>query len=332
MKKSYLLIGLLSLLFFWFGHVVFAQNCDYAMCVQNANEDKAMCNATPWFNAAACNSEYSAAFSACSQCAGSPSINQCGGPCPAWQTCQLEAWSDSQFSCQGTSTPFTPPTPTPTPTPSSVDEQVSQFNATCGVTSITPSNLTYVENINGVCCVEPAGSWLNTGLSVCTTAQTMAAGSSVPCNIPTSNLNWVANAYVTSLGVSCECQKWYGELYNSANGKTTCELCSRSDVCCGVKLNTTIPFIGNCIETTAQDPTSTINETTAFPTLVTALVKILVSVILIASFIMIVAGGVMWATGDAKWGKDMIVKVAIGLAVLGASGVILRLVNPNFFG
>ncbi|MCX6822457.1 MAG: hypothetical protein NTX91_00470 [candidate division SR1 bacterium] len=103
-------------------------------------------------------------------------------------------------------------------------------------------------------------------------------------------------------------------------------------MCCGTKLSTSIPFIGDCLESSSQDPASKINETTAFPVLITALVKIVISVILVASFILIIVAGVMWSTGDAKGGKDMIVKVAIGLAILGASGVILRLVNPNFFG
>jgi hypothetical protein len=29
---------------------------------------------------------------------------------------------------------------------------------------------------------------------------------------------------------------------------------------------------------------------------------------------------------------DIIEKVAVGMALLGASGVILKLINPNFFG
>jgi len=33
-----------------------------------------------------------------------------------------------------------------------------------------------------------------------------------------------------------------------------------------------------------------------------------------------------------KKGKDLIRHVFIALALLGASGVILRLINPNFFG
>ncbi len=51
---------------------------------------------------------------------------------------------------------------------------------------------------------------------------------------------------------------------------------------------------------------------------------------------MILAGGVMIASagdnsGRAGEGKKLIVGVIIGFAVLGASGVILRLINPNFF-
>jgi len=40
----------------------------------------------------------------------------------------------------------------------------------------------------------------------------------------------------------------------------------------------------------------------------------------------------MIATGNPSEGKKMIIKVVIGIALLGASGVILRLINPNFFG
>lgn len=134
---------------------------------------------------------------------------------------------------------------------------------------------------------------------------------------------------------TCECKKTYGEYYNTSWPKAwkySCELCTRDDVCCGTKLNTKIPFIGNCIESSSQASGSVINETTAFPILISALVKIIISVILIASFILIIVAGVRWSAGDAKWGKDMIIKVAVWLAILWASGVILRLINPNFFG
>ncbi len=319
MKKSYLLIALLSVLFLWLGSVSFAQSCEYATCVQTANSDKADCTATPWSNAATCNSAYSAAFSACSQCAGSPSINQCGGPCPSWQTCQPDPTNtDNPFTCQEAPTTFTPPTTTP---------------SSAGATTCAQRDNDWVpQNADGSCPNGYLPDWFPSwGQTVKCCNPQPAWSTTTLCNVAGSKYLNKPNSVLSFWSQSCECAKWYGDLYHP-DWTTTCELCSTPGVCCGVKLNTTIPFIGNCIATTAQDPTSTINETTAFPILVTALVKILISVILIASFVMIVAGGVMWSTGDAKWGKDLIIKVAIGLAILGASGVILRLVNPNFFG
>jgi hypothetical protein len=66
------------------------------------------------------------------------------------------------------------------------------------------------------------------------------------------------------------------------------------------------------------------------------LVKILVTIIILAGFIGILAGGVMisaaWSDDQkaAKW-KKLIINVAIAIAILWASWVILRLINPNFF-
>lgn len=149
------------------------------------------------------------------------------------------------------------------------------------------------------------------------------------CNVVASDLFDDPNAQKNTFW--CACKKWFGRSTSQTKPKL-CQPCSDPDVCCGTKLNTSIPFIGNCIETSSQASGSTINESTAFPILVWSLIKIVVSVILITSFILIIVAGVMIATGDSKWGKDMIIKVAIGLALLWASGVILRLINPNFFG
>lgn len=172
------------------------------------------------------------------------------------------------------------------------------------------------DGINSLQCCNPEAVW-----STWTYCQ----------NTPSSSLNNDPHAFVSISWVSCACEKWYGEYYNT-DWSITCELCSRDDVCCGTKLNTKIPFIGDCIESSSQASGSVINETTAFPILISALVKIIISVILIASFILIIVAGVRWSAGDAKWGKDMIIKVAVWLAILWASGVILRLINPNFFG
>ncbi len=103
-------------------------------------------------------------------------------------------------------------------------------------------------------------------------------------------------------------------------------------MCCGIKLNTSVPFIGNCIESKKHNAVSGIEESQAFPILMSGLVQLLVTVILIVSFILIIVGGIMIATGNPSEGKKLILKVVTGIAILGASGVILRLVNPNFFG
>lgn len=150
------------------------------------------------------------------------------------------------------------------------------------------------------------------------------------CNVESSPYFKDPNSKIVIPNATCACKKWYGDMPGAKKWEI-CQLCELEEVCCGVKLNTNVPFIGNCIESSTQAAWSTVTETTAFPILVSALVKILISVILITSFILIVIAGVRWSAGDAKWGKDMIIKVAIGLAILGASGTILALINPNFF-
>lgn len=64
--------------------------------------------------------------------------------------------------------------------------------------------------------------------------------------------------------------------------------------------------------------------------------KFIITVIMIVSFLIIVAAGVMMTTGgfsssNYSKGIEWIKTVAIALALLGASGVILKLINPNFF-
>ncbi|HMS91018.1 MAG TPA: hypothetical protein PKC87_02270 [Candidatus Absconditabacterales bacterium] len=136
------------------------------------------------------------------------------------------------------------------------------------------------------------------------------------------------NEYITTLG-TCDCTGGYKRI------NTVCTPCSDPNVCCGISLNTSIPFIGNCIEDSSANrgPGETsVTGATAFPVLMGSLTKILVTFILIISFVLIIIGGIMIATGNPSGGKKMIIKVVTGIALLGASGVILRLINPNFFG
>ena len=162
---------------------------------------------------------------------------------------------------------------------------------------------------------------------------TSSTTTTTPCFVAGSDLSGDVHAVTVLGGLSCKCIPTYGTYYDTTLKRNQCGLCTSPDVCCGTKLNTSIPFVGNCIETSSQASGSVITDATAFPILVSSLVKILVSVILIVSFIIIIAAGVMISTGGAnvKKGKDWIINVAIGLAILGASGIILHLINPNFF-
>lgn len=109
---------------------------------------------------------------------------------------------------------------------------------------------------------------------------------------------------------------------------------SKKEECKGVKLNTNLPFLWNCIGVTSD--TKNPNQLNAFPIMIKGLMKIVISIVLVVSFLMIVAGGVMMASwgydaSNFSKGKGMIKSVAQALAMLGASGVILKLINPNFF-
>ena len=145
-----------------------------------------------------------------------------------------------------------------------------------------------------------------------------------PCDSPK---NGVRNWWIVDFVCSCP--------YGKKNIDNVCEPCNKEWVCCGISLNTSIPFIGNCIENSATDRGDgelAVSWTTAFPVLMWSLTKILVTVILIVSFVLIVMGGIMISIGKAAEGRKMIINVIIGIALLWASGVILRLINPNFFG
>jgi len=147
---------------------------------------------------------------------------------------------------------------------------------------------------------------------------------------PLPSCNGKDNTHLNTLGI-CVCNDGWKDVNH------VCEPCNKAWVCCWISLNTSVPFIGKCIEFTSSKVYKSPDETgvswaDAFPVLMWSLVKILVTVILIISFVLIVIGGIMIATGDPAWGKKIIMKVVVGIALLGASGVILRLINPNFFG
>ena len=112
---------------------------------------------------------------------------------------------------------------------------------------------------------------------------------------------------------------------DAANCTDTCEN--------GIKLNTCFPIIGNCIDTWGDKT----KPTEAFPTMIWALTKIIIALVFVVCFILIIVAWIMWAWAweDASKktkAKKLIIKVWITVLLLWFSWVILRLINPNFFG
>lgn len=115
--------------------------------------------------------------------------------------------------------------------------------------------------------------------------------------------------------------------------------CDPDKSCCGIDLNTDVPFIGNCIEFGAYnwkfgkaDGKLYVNPLNAFPILIWSLSKIMVTVILMLSFISLIAAWVMMTNTSSfsKW-KSLLQAVIIWLVVLWTVWIILKLINPNVF-
>ncbi len=206
-----------------------------------------------------------------------------------------------------------------------------------------------LEDNNGVCAVDEvlceqdtiSEDWKTCTVTVTKTDGTEETRTAVPIKSNTT----------TSPTDSTSCSQWaltddvdsccdgYTEVTND-DGTSECKECGSPGVCCGVKLNTNVPFIGDCIQfqKSASDPNTTVvGPTTAFPKLMQWLSKLMVTAILVFSFVLLIVAGVMmaawWADKNAySTGRKLIVKVIVGIALLGASGIILKLINPNFFG
>lgn len=198
-------------------------------------------------------------------------------------------------------------------------------NYSMGQAANCSDSITYCDPATQECNCNAYNAWSSTFCN-CVAKSDNNSQTSTPCT--QGDLANDPNAITSSIGIWCVCKDWWKRV-----GKQ-CKDCSLPDVCCGVELNTNVPFIGKCLEDeqyAEQDPT-VVSQERAFPVLMGSLTQILVTVILIVSFVLIVVGGIMIATGNPKGGKDLLMKVVIGIALLGASWVILRLINPNFFG
>lgn len=112
----------------------------------------------------------------------------------------------------------------------------------------------------------------------------------------------------------------------------------------GIKLNTNFPFIGNCIKLTnnadgevqtqesINGTTLTIPEGTIFQALLTAMSKIVMSLVLVWSLVTLIYAwftAIQWDRNTARWYIKIVIWV---IALLGTASVILKAINPNFFG
>ena len=128
------------------------------------------------------------------------------------------------------------------------------------------------------------------------------------------------------------------EIWSSESCKCVCD---PNEKCCGIQLNTVVPFIWDCIEMNTDSSrwdTTSVTSVTAFPVLMQWLMKILMSAIMIFSFLLVIiawlmmtTAGFWWSGGFTKW-KTILKNVIISLILLWSSWLILSLINPNFFG
>ena len=124
----------------------------------------------------------------------------------------------------------------------------------------------------------------------------------------------------------CETQRWKWSSY------CTCKYGSNGDwIDKWIPLNTSIPFLWNCLKKSNPSDPNDNAALNAFPTIISVASRILITVIMLVGFVMIVIGWIQWSTWKAADWKKMISKVVVWFALLWAMWAILRLINPNFF-
>ena len=116
--------------------------------------------------------------------------------------------------------------------------------------------------------------------------------------------------------------------------------CDPESECCGIQLNTVVPFIWDCIEMNPSSngwDTTGVTSVTAFPILIQWLMKILMSAIMVFSFLMVIVAWLLmttWAFSGWNFKKwiNILKNVIVSLILLWCSWLILSLINPSFFG
>lgn len=101
-------------------------------------------------------------------------------------------------------------------------------------------------------------------------------------------------------------------------------------------LNTNVPFVGRCIKKEFDVAAGDTNVSNVFPKLMAYMIRIVMTVLIVWGFLWILVWGFMIASNGAFGSKQTWVKLILGviagLILLWASGIILNLINPNFFG
>lgn len=95
----------------------------------------------------------------------------------------------------------------------------------------------------------------------------------------------------------------------------------------GIVLNTDFPFIGRCISKWGN----TADGSSSISAIAQAFTNIFMTLIITWGFAMVIRWWVQIAMGQNKEGMKKIQNVVIAFAALGSLGIILRLINPNFF-
>ncbi len=94
-----------------------------------------------------------------------------------------------------------------------------------------------------------------------------------------------------------------------------------------IVLNTDFPFIGRCI----SKWWNTADGNSSISAIAQAFTNIFMTLIITWGFAMVIRWWVQIAMGQNKDGMKKIQNVVIAFAALGSLGIILRLINPNFF-
>lgn len=101
-------------------------------------------------------------------------------------------------------------------------------------------------------------------------------------------------------------------------------------------LNTNVPFVWRCIKKVFNEWDSETNVSNVFPKLMANMIRIVMVILVVWWFLWILVWGFMiaanWAFGTKQTWVKLILGVIAGLILLWASGILLNLINPNFFG